>query len=60
MQIIEGASTDSAASKGKLVRSMYRMLFEAYNSTRLLNFVKSDGILPVKFFPDSLLQDYHR
>ena len=32
-----------------------RMQFEAYNSTNPLNFVKSEGIFPVKFLLDKRL-----
>lgn len=35
------------------------MRFIAYNSVKLLNFLKSNGILPVKFFSVKLLIGYN-
>ena len=57
----KGTSTHSEPNKGTFTtNSKMKMQLETYNSSKLLNFVKSEGILPVKFFPDNLLPKYQR
>lgn len=35
------------------------IVFESYNSTKPDNFVNSEGIFPVKFFPDKILPKHN-
>lgn len=41
----------------KIFKYVIYLNFETYNSTKLLNFVKSEGIFPVKFLLDKWLSN---